>query len=251
MIDGWYTLLSEMGEPTHGSLHLSIQVKEEEEEKEKETVSEVSVDDGVTPMTPIDLLTNRFEGDIALLQEKHISVQTKYRSKMRRMDQRLQTLEVQLEKLSNVVRVLDQENLYLRTRITEHEDDVGLTNRRVSNLETHVDKLANKTEWRGEELIMYLCSFLLGFLSVIIVLLKRLGLSGTLEPFHQKVIEKQAKIASLAKHKFTVLTITPVAGRVANNVGDGDSDQSFESCAQEPSSPSSYAVPYADSEEEK
>lgn len=26
-IDGWYTLLSEMGEPTHGSIHLSIQFK--------------------------------------------------------------------------------------------------------------------------------------------------------------------------------------------------------------------------------
>ncbi len=26
-IDGWYALLSEMGEPTHGSIHLSVQMK--------------------------------------------------------------------------------------------------------------------------------------------------------------------------------------------------------------------------------
>jgi hypothetical protein len=251
-IDGWYTLLSEMGEPTHGSLHLNIQVKIEEEvttpeesdtpvegeEKHVESQQEQQLVVEPAIESPVDTFTNKFAEFGMDMEQKMVAemerMKTKFRTKTRSLDKREQQLELQVRKLSGMLRILDQENLYLRTRVTAYEDELSLNNQRLSHLEEHIDHMANKQEWRAQQLILLLVSYFLGFLGLVIlgisVICKKMGKPHVVDGVYQRLNEKRKKLENLAKHRFTVMTITPVRNRRSTS---SDSDHDFVDCDDE------------------
>jgi outer membrane murein-binding lipoprotein Lpp len=293
-IDGWYTLLSEMGEPTHGSLHLSIQLKldpvepndatetnsntepimnneslletmslepgsttfkkyvknqtsqksdsvseelnneaekqqtENNEQDERGNEQEADTQETQTEITN-QLSEKVVELEIGLdqMRQKFINTQTKHSTKMRYVEQRVEQLELQVQQLNALVRILNQENTYLRTRVTEHDEDLAINNKRLNNLEEHVDKLVSKQGWRIQEWLLILLAYLLGFMGIVIVFIGKLfkwmkltrdtkhvrGDINTFDEIQKRLEEKRQDLERLATQKFTVPTITQLPPR--------------------------------------